>query len=300
VSLYTVKTLAVVLFGLASLTAWGADLPPINNPATAESYPGKFVWADLFTSDPAVARGFYAGMFGWTAATVDRATFWGVRHYVVLSAGGRPVAGIVKRPARKADEIHGRWVGYVSVPDVARSLAAAISGGGRVLSPTKALAARGTQAIFADPDGASLGLMHSTSGDPGEYLPNPGDWVWAELFARDPGAASAFYHAVAGYDVIADTRAGRPGSFVLVCGGYSRASVSAVSDRPRARPAWLLFVRVENVRDAAAKAVSLGGRVLVPPSDGPTEYWRAIIADPTGAPLGIVEIEDAAKAKEGP
>ncbi len=46
--------------------------------------------------------------------------------------------------------------------------------------------------------------------------------------------------------------------------------------------------------------VSLGGRVLVPPSDLPTDYWRAVIADPTGASLGLVELEDPGTAKEKP
>jgi predicted enzyme related to lactoylglutathione lyase len=46
--------------------------------------------------------------------------------------------------------------------------------------------------------------------------------------------------------------------------------------------------------------VSLGGRVLVPPSGAPTEYWRAVIADPEGAHIGVVEIEDSPATKEQP
>jgi predicted enzyme related to lactoylglutathione lyase len=59
--------------------------------------------------------------------------------------------------------------------------------------------------------------------------------------------------------------------------------------RPRlpAKPGWLLFVRVSDVKAAAAKVISLGGRFLVAPSDAPTEYWRAVIADPTGVVIGF-------------
>lgn len=294
------KTLAVILFSIVALTAAGADLPPLNSPPATYCYPGKFIWGDLFTADPAAAQKFYTGLFGWTAATIERTTHSGTRPYIVLSVGDRPIAGIALRPPKMKDEALGRWVGYVSVPDVAQALAAATAGGGHVLSHTKDLPQRGTQAIFTDADGAMLGLMHSSTGDPGEYLPEPGDWTWAELFARDPAAAGRYYHTVIGYDVIPDTRTDRPNNFILVSDGYSRASLAVVPDRPKARPVWLLFVRVASVKDTVAQAVKLGGRVLVPPSNAPMEYWRAVIADPTGGVIGVVQLEDAPPAKEQP
>ena len=289
------KKLAFVVLGLASMAirAAAADLPPINTPPTAEFFPGKFVWADLVTADPAAAGKFYTGLFGWTSASLLRTTASGTHSYLVLSAGDRPIAGIALRPPQLRDEVHGRWIGFVSVPDVAATLAAATARGGHVVFPVKDHPQRGIQAIFTDKDGAVLGLIHSSSGDPGEYKPEPGDWTWAELFSRDPAAAGAYYHAVLGYDVLPDTRTDIPGNFVFVSGGYSRASLAPMR-HPTGRPAWVLFVRVASVKDSVAKAVSLGGRVLVAPSDAPTEYWRAVVADPSGAPIGIVELDESA------
>jgi len=286
------KTLAIILLGAAVLTAKADDFPPLNSTATTDRFAGKFIWGDLFTADPAAAQKFYTGLFGWTATTIQRTTASGTHPYIVLSVDDRPIAGIARKPVRMKDEVHGRWVGYVSVPDVAQALAAAIAGGGRVLLPAKDLAQRGTQAIFSDAEGAILGIMHSSSGDPGEYRPEPGDWTWAELFARDPGGAGRYYRTVMGYDVIPDRRTEGPNNLVLVSGGYSRASIAVVPARPKAHPAWLLFVRVASVKDAVAQAVSLGGRVLVPPTDAPAEYWRAIVADPTGAAIGLVQVEE--------
>ncbi len=282
-----------LLFCVAALTARGADLPPLNSPPTTEYFPGKFIWGDLFTADPPAAERFYTGLFGWAANRIERSTSAGTRTYTVLSVGDRPVAGIALLPSRMADEVHGRWIGYVSVADVAKVLGAATAGGGHVLFPAKSFEKRGTQAVFTDPEGTVLGVMHSSSGDPGEYLPEPGDWTWAELFARDPGAAGAYYGSVLGYDVLPDGRSDQTDDFVLASGGYSRASVSHVPSRPKAHAVWLLFVRVAKVKDAVARAVSLGGRVLVAPTDVPTHYWRAVIADPSGAHLGVVELEDA-------
>ena len=294
------KTLGLVLFG-AVTTAGAADFPPLSDTTpTGEHFPGKFVWADLFTADPAAAQTFYTGLFGWEATTIERTTPSGTHSYVVLANGGEPVAGIAHRPSRMPDTVHGRWVGYISVPDVAKALAAATAAGGRVLFPAKDLPRRGTQAILIDPEGAELGLLHSSSGDPGEYAADTGDWTWAQLFARDPAAEGRFYASIAGWEVLPDSRGDRPDVFVLASGGYSRASVAPVPPRPKARPGWLLLVRVADVKAAAAKAVSLGGRVLVAPSDAPTEYWRAVIADPTGAVIGLVQVQESALPKEQP
>ena len=294
------RVLALVLCGAAALAS-AADLPPLaDTTPTGERYPGKFIWADLFTADPAAAQAFYTGLFGWEASTIERNTPSGAHPYIILTNGGEPVAGIALRSSRMPGPVQGRWVGYVSVPDVAQTLATATAAGARVLFPAKELPRRGTQAILVDPEGAEIGVLHSSAGDPGEYAPDPGDWTWAQLFARDPAAAGQFYASVAGLEVLPDTRGNQPNAFVLASGGYSRASVAPVPPRPKAKPGWLLFVRVADVKAAAAKAVSLGGRVLVAPSDVPTAYWRAVIADPTGAVIGLVQLQQSAKPAEAP
>ncbi len=293
------KILGLVLGGAVALMR-AADLPPLaDTTPQGDHFPGKFVWADLFTGDPAAAQAFYTGLFGWRAATIERPTPSGTRTYVVLSNGGEPVAGIGHRSPRRAGAA-GLWIGYVSVPDVTKALAAATAGGGRVLFPAKDLPRRGTQAIFVDPEGAELGLLHSTSGDPGEYAPDPGDWTWAQLFARDPAAEGRFYGSVTGWEALPNARSSQPEAFVFASGGYSRGRVGPLSPAPGARPGWLLFVRVTDVKAAAAKAAALGGRVLVAPGDTPTAYWRAVVADPTGAVIGLVQLQQTVQPKEQP
>jgi hypothetical protein len=134
-----VKPLLVLLLGFAAFSASAVDLPPLNSPPTTDCFPGKFIWADLFTADPAAAQEFYTGLFGWTAVTIERKTTKGPLQYIVLSNGDRPVAGIMMRPPRMREELHARWVGYVSVPDVSRALTTAIAAGGHALSRPKEL-----------------------------------------------------------------------------------------------------------------------------------------------------------------
>lgn len=280
--------------------ARGADLPPLNDPPTQSWIPGKFVWADLFTSDPGAAAPFYTGLLGWSEQTVVRTAADGTAHsLVILSNEGRPVAGIVDRPARPGDAARGRWIGFISVPDVAHALSSAVAGGAKVLFPPRDLPDRGTQSVFIDPEGAELGLLHSSSGDPEDYAPDVGDWTWAELFARDPGVEAQFYHAIGGYEIVPDLASSRTVS-ILASAGYSRGSIAPLPDRPKAHPAWLLFVRVGDVAAAAARVPTLGGRVLVPPSGNPSQYWKAIVADPTGAVIGLVQLRAAAPERGQP
>ena len=44
---------AAILGSGLPLPARAATFPPLNEPATQESHPGKFVWAELFTGDSA-------------------------------------------------------------------------------------------------------------------------------------------------------------------------------------------------------------------------------------------------------
>lgn len=286
---------AFLLAASVVLGARAADLPAINTPATTDYFPGKFIWADLFTSDQQAASQFYTGLFGWTATTIDRTSpERGPLSYIVLSNEGRPIAGIAVGPKKATSDVRGHWMGFISVADVQTALDLAVANGGKVLSETKDLHQRGTQAMLYDNQGAMVGILHSSSGDPGEYRPDPGDFTWAEVFARDTTQASQFYRNVIGYDVTPDYRADRQGTFLFTSGGYARASLAPLPPmQPKARPAWLLFVRVANIQDTISKVTQLGGRVLVAPMEVHGTSSIAIIADNVGAAIGIVQHDEA-------
>jgi hypothetical protein len=61
------KAALAVVAGSALLLACSthSSTPPAG-PATASGFhPGKFVWHDLVTRDPAAARRFYSALLGW-------------------------------------------------------------------------------------------------------------------------------------------------------------------------------------------------------------------------------------------
>lgn len=56
---------------------------------------------------------------------------------------------------------------------------------------------------------------------------------------------------------------------------------------PGARSAWLGCVIVDDVKASTAKARALGATVLKDVAEVPGMGWFNVIADPTGAPLGL-------------
>ena len=58
----------------------------------------------------------------------------------------------------------------------------------------------------------------------------------------------------------------------------------------RATPVWLPYVRVADAKAAAAAARAAGGKVLREPL-GIGRAVVAVIADPTGAPVGIAQVD---------
>ena len=286
--------LGLAVCGVIAAACQAADLPPINTPATTDHFAGKIVWDDLFTTDPQTAVKFYTGLFGWTAENITRPN----RKYTVLSLDGRPIAGVTLLPEKikdaSANSSHGRWVGFASVDDVSKATAAFTAGGGKVLFPVKDLAQRGTQSIVETPDGVILGLLHSSSGDPADYKAELNEWIWSKFFVKDTSASSQLFHDALGYEVIPDIRQDKPDSFVLSTDDYARAALGPLpTDRPNAKPGWLGFIRVDSVDDTVAKAKGLGARILVESIPGEGKNKMAILADPTGAPFGVVQLDEA-------
>ena len=266
---------------VSSLLAGSPVLPPL---ATAGSprLPGKIVWADLVTDDLPAAAKFYAELFGWRFTTEG--------DYTIALNDERPLCGILQRPRPKDRPVQPRWFGYISVRNVEGAERTVTRLGGRVLAAPHKFPKRGEQAVFADPEGAVFGVMKSSSGDPQDFLAEPGDWIWVQLLSRDARKAAEFYQAVARYEVVENTATNRLSDCVLVSEGYARATVRTIpSTNTQVQPTWLPFVRVNNVGESVARAKELGGEVRIEPRPELFDGKVAVVADPTGAAIGLLE-----------
>lgn len=281
------------LLACVTLPAEGAPAPPplqlpaINDTAAIEHHPGKVIWADLVTPDLAAAERFYGGLFGWTFQDIRAGDF----DYAVATLGGHPVAGMFQKPIPAGQHRQPAWLTFIAVRNVEEASREALSHGAKSLAPPKTYAGRGGQAVFTDPQGAVFAVLASSSGDGSDYLAAPGEGIWSSLLTGDPGRSADFYKAVFGYDVF-DLPSDDGAQHVILAGDdYARAGIHTLPPGHR-HPHWINFIRVADASRSAAQAVALGGRILVEPHADRHGGQVAVVADPMGAPIGLMEWSD--------
>jgi predicted enzyme related to lactoylglutathione lyase len=271
--------------GISRLLAAPFELPALNSPASTEHHVGKVVWADLVTPDLAAAERFYGGLLGWTFQTIHT----GDSDYALALAGGRAVGGLYQKSLR-AGEQQPVWLTFIAVRDLDAAKRVALAHGAKVVSPAKSYPKRGRQAVLTDPEGAVFAMLASSSGDAPDFLAESGEWIWSALLSRDPAAEAAFYQEVFSYDVFDLASDDGRVHVILSSDNFARASANALpGDSARSHPHWLNFIRVDDTIATVAKAVASGGRVLVAPHVDRHGGQVAVVADPAGAPFGLME-----------
>lgn len=279
--------------GVTALQA-AAALPPLNVAPTQLASPGNFVWFDLVTDDVAVSRSFYGALFGWTF----RSTGSSASDYTVVSLGQRDIGGMLRPEAALVPRA--RWISLMSVTDPSAAAQLTVARGGKVLVAPAAVPQRGTHALLADAEGAVFGVLRSSTGDPADTPVPDGDFFWVDLFSRDPARAAAFYRELAGYEVYpSELEAPGGARLVLAAGGLARAGVAPLP-RPDLRPGWLPYVLVADVAAATQRAVAAGGRVLLAPRPDVLDSQLAVVADPRGGVIGLVNWRGAEPAAGAP
>ncbi len=248
-------------------------------PVSAPVALGRFVWLELTTTDPDAAIAFYTKVVGWTT------TPWaGQMPYTTWNSARGPVGGVMAiTPDMKARGVPPNWIAYVSTPDVDATLKQVTALGGQVLVPGTDIPEVGRFGVFKDPQGAALALL-APQGDnaPREGQPQHGEPCWYELATTDASAALDFYRKVFGWEKT-DSMEMSPGNVYQMYGlGGKTFGGMYKGDAKQGPPAWLEYIDVPNVEDAAKRIAQLGGKVLNGPMDVPG--GRIVMAvDPQGA-----------------
>ena len=286
---------ALSAVGNARISAADFALPALNSPASNEHHPGKVVWADLVTPDLPAAEKFYGTLFGWTFQNVHA----GNHDYAVAMLDGRPIAGLLEKAGPVGSRQQPAWLTFLAASDLDGTKRTALAHGAKVLTNDRTYPRRGQQCVLSDPEGAVFALLASSSGDPPDYLPAVGEWIWSSLHAKDAGAEAAFYQQLFNYDVFEAPSDDGQVHLILSSDNYARVSANDLAQgSARRHPHWLNFVRVADAAEAAAKVRALGGRVLVEPRADRHGGMLAVVADPAGAPIGLMEWSDSDPKEE--
>lgn len=118
-----------------------------------------------------------------------------------------------------------------------------------------------------------------------------GDFVWYELMTTDPDGARAFYQSVVGWTI--DAAPSGPIDYRMIAA--TEGSVGGLlpltpeMTAKGARPAWLGYVEVHDLDKAVASVKQGGGRVHLAAREIPGAGRIALVADPQGAALYLIE-----------
>lgn len=117
-----------------------------------------------------------------------------------------------------------------------------------------------------------------------------GAFSWSELMTSDPEAACDFYGKLFGWKV---ERSGTSGRLYHVL-KVGDASVGGIMGKPPGTPAdmpsmWGCYVTVKSVDETLAAVRRLGGGVLMEPMEVQGVGRMAVIRDPQGAVLSVIQ-----------
>jgi predicted enzyme related to lactoylglutathione lyase len=122
-------------------------------------------------------------------------------------------------------------------------------------------------------------------------MADAGRFCWMDLAAADTAVARIFYNGMFGWTAHDEPANG--GTFTRL--RLSGRDVGSLYPLKRAQlesgvPShWTPYVRVDDVQEAAERAASLGGEVIVHPFAVAGLARVALIVDSVGAPLGLWE-----------
>lgn len=277
------RAAAILALAAAAALSFSCSSSASAPAGAVSSDPGKFVWHDLTTDDPAACKKFYAALLGWEYVET---TVLG-RPYTVARVGTKPVGGI-HTPAASSGKTPAHWLSYMSVADVDATTAKAKAAGGAVLAGPVEVGTMGRAAVLRDPQGAPFGLVHLAAGNPPDpATPVENTFFWNEYLTHDQEGALGFYNALVPFEMtVSKSESGA--SYIVLKQGRARAGVFRVPDsEAKVPPNWLPYVLVTDPAGLAARVAGLGGRVLLSPSPTLRKGSLAVVADPTGAVVAL-------------
>jgi predicted enzyme related to lactoylglutathione lyase len=223
-------------------------------------------------------------LFGWQIVGSDE------DEYAVARMEGRDVAGIGAPPE---PDLAAAWITHVRVDGLDAAVRSAAAAGGTVLQAAIDADPAGRLAVIADPGGAVFCLWEAGIREGAQLVNEPGAWAMSALQTSDTDTAIAFYGAVFGWqpEAYGPVTLFRLPGYV---GGepaqpVARDVVAVLIADPTSPPRWSVDFWVADTDATAARAVELGGGVVMAPYDRPL-FRSAVLADAAGVTFSISQL----------
>ncbi|MFD9035004.1 VOC family protein [Streptomyces sp. NPDC059567] len=250
---------------------------------------GTPCWTDAMFTDVEGAKTFYGEVLGWTFG--ESSSEYG--NYTQAYKNGKAVAAVVPPMPGQDGSPQSAWCLYYASPDVAATAEKIKSSGGTVVMEPMAVGDFGSMCLAQDPAGVMFGVWQPGSHKGFELEGEPGSYVWAEVFTREPAKSDDFLTSVFGYnakkmvDETMDYKVFDLGGDMPVLGRMKMTS----EDFPAEVPSYIqVYFAVDNCDQAVDRAVKLGGQKVFGPMDSPFGRFAAIM-DPQGAAFAVIDVK---------
>jgi len=247
--------------------------------------PGSHCWTELATTDPAAAKEFYTGLFGWTAEDTPAGPDM---VYTMLRLRGLEVGALY--PQDKVEREHHvppHWNVYIAVKSADGTAARAKELGGKVLMEPFDVMEHGRMAVLQDPTGGTICAWEARKHTGARIVREPGATCWCELYTTDTTKAGPFYAQLFDW-----TLKESPGYTEFHRAGAGIGGMMQIGPDWGPVPShWMPYFQVAELDASAEKGKSLGGTFRIPPRDIPEVGRFSILLDPQGAAFAIIRID---------
>ena len=189
-------------------------------------------------------------------------------YYHMQKLRGLEVAAMYQQGNEEQQGVPPHWKTYFTVDDIAKTTEQANESGATVMFGPIEVFDAGHAAVLQDPQGAVFALWHGKNHIGVRVKDETSAIMWTELLTNAAEDATKFYS-----DLLGMSSSKMPGPVdytMLKVGGTDVAGVMAITDEMGpVPPHWMVYFGIDDVDNAASKVESLGGSIMVPPTDIP-------------------------------
>ncbi len=249
--------------------------------------PGTPSWVDLTTPDVEAACVFYRELFGWDSAETGPVEETG--GYRFFLSGGRKVAGVTPIMGAGQPPV---WSTYFATDSVDALATRVADAGGTALMEPMDVSDAGRMAFFAHPAGGMFGGWEARGHNGAELVNEPVSLAWNTLVTPDTEGAATFLEAVFGLRTESQDFGGASYTMLMLGENGVGGLMGQPPGMPEGTPAfWGVSFAVEHTDATVAKALELGGSVLMEAMDMPGVGRIATVTDPYGASFSVAALE---------
>lgn len=247
--------------------------------------PGTFCWVDLGTTDAEAAKQFYSELFGWDIVEVPIPD----GTYTMFQIGGKDVAALYPM-GEEQQGVPPHWMSYVSVADADETAENAKTLGAQIMAGPFDVMDSGRMVMFQDPTGAHVAGWQPKQHFGAGLANEPGAFCWNELATKDAQKAKAFYTELFGWQAESQEMPGGMTYTSFLNDGQYNAGMMQMDEKWGDMPSsWTVYFTVEDCDGTLEKATSLGGQMIMPPTEIPNVGRFCLLQDPQGAVFAALQ-----------